>query len=299
MERKVLVRPEENEEGVPEDPTEEEDTSELDKLEERLEEWEHKPRSPKVMKQKGTYSMALGVIWLGFTIVWLFFFAPGFTLFESIAIVLSALFLLLGLPSVVMWGPPEWRVRVSGVLGILWLIFIVLWMPFYRNFGILIYQGYAILILSFVIISLIIGGIWLPIVPKSNWKPSKGRVAAAAVLFYTWLMILMLWFWFYADTYSLYRNWAIALLTTLASFLIIGGIVSSEIPTGPSHRWTGTGIGIVWFAIMIIWLWFFADSFLPTQNLAIFLLVSIIFIVLGSYRGKSWMSELESFDWKD
>ena len=293
------MKPEENEEGVPEDTVEEEDTSELEELEERLEEWEHRPKSPKAMKQRSTVTMALGVIWLGFTIVWLFFFAPDFTLFENIAVILDALLLLLGLTSIVMWGPPEWRVRASGVLGTIWVIFIILWMPFYRNYGILIYQGYAILILSFVIISLIIGGIWLPIVPKSNWQPSKGRVAAAAVIFYAWLMTLMLWFWFYADTYSLYRNWAIALLTTLVSFLIIAGIVSTEIPTGPSHRWTGTGIGIAWFAILIIWLWFFADSFGPTQNLAIFLLVTLIFGALGYYRGRSWMGELESFDWKD
>ncbi len=294
-----MVRPEENEESVPEDMFDEEDASELDKLEERLEVWEHKLRSPKAVKRKSTITMILGVIWLGFTIVWLFFFTPDFTVFENIAIVLAALLLLLGLTSIVMWGPPEWRVRLSGVLGTVWVIFIILWIPFYRNYGILIYQGYAILILSFIILSLIIGGAWLPIVPKSNWKPSKGRVAAATVIFYLWLIVLMLWFWFYADTYSLYRNWAIALLTTLASFLVIMGVVSSEIPTGPSHRWTGTAIGIAWFAIMILWLWFFADNFLPTQNLAIFLLVSVIFAVLGSYRGRSWMGELESFDWKD
>ncbi|MFX1367509.1 MAG: hypothetical protein ACFFAY_02795 [Promethearchaeota archaeon] len=294
-----MVRPEENEEDATEDLTEEEDTSELEELEERLEEWEHKPRSPKMVKRKGTISGALGVIWLGFTIVWLFFFAADFTLFENIAIVLAALFILAGLTNALLWGPPEWRVRLSSVLGILWITFVVLWMPFYRNYGVLIYQGYAILILSFVITTLIIGGAWLPIVPKSNWKPSKGKVAGATVVFYTWLAILMLWFWFYADTFSLSRNWAIALLTTLISFLIVMGIMASEIPTGPSHRWTGTAIAIAWFVIIIAWLWFFADSFLPTQNIAVFLLVSLILGALGGYRGKSWFDELETFDWTD
>jgi len=297
-----LVRPEEDipeEESDTEDLPEEDDTSELEELEERIEKWERTPRSPKTTKRKGQISMVLGVIWIGFTIVWLFFFASSFTLFENIALIVAALLILAGLANALMWGPPEWRIRLSSGLGILWITFVILWLPFYRNYGILIYQGYAVLILSFIIMTLIIGGAWLPIVPRSNWQPSKGRVAAAAVVFYSWLVVLMLWFWFYADTYSLARNWAIALIATLVSFLVVMAIVSSEIPTGPSHRWMGTGIAIAWFAVMAGWLWFFADSFELPQNLAVILLISLVLGVLGGYRGKSWMSELDSFDWKD
>jgi hypothetical protein len=306
-----LVRPEENEEsvseeeGIPEEETttgeqpEEDETSELEELEDRIEEWERQPRSPKVMKRKGTISAILGVAWIGFTIVWLFFFTTNFTLFENIAIIVAALLLLAGLTNALMWGPPEWRIRLSSGFGILWITFVVLWMPFYRNYGFLIYQGYAILIASFIIMTLIIGGAWLPIVPRSNWKPSKARVAGAGVVFYSWLIVLMLWFWLYADTFSMARNWAIALIATLVSFLIISGIVSSEIPTGPSHRWTGTGIAIAGFLILAGWLWFFADAFLLPQNIAVILLIMVIFIALGSYRGRSWVRELDSFDWTD
>jgi hypothetical protein len=194
-----LTRPEDDEIHVEDEPEDDKDVSKMEAFEERMEAWEHRAQSPKDMKRKGTVSAILGVAWIGFVIVWLFFFAVYYTLAENIAIILASMLLLLGMTNAVMWGPPEWRVRLSGILGIGWVTFIILWLPFYRNFGIPFYQGYATLILSFVILSAVLGGSWLTIVPKSGWKPSRIRVGAATVIFYGWLCFLMFWLWFYAD----------------------------------------------------------------------------------------------------
>ena len=59
----------------------EEETTKLEDFEDRMEKWEHRPRSPKAMKQKGMVSAILGVAWIAFVIVWLFFFATGVSLF--------------------------------------------------------------------------------------------------------------------------------------------------------------------------------------------------------------------------
>ncbi|TFG07333.1 hypothetical protein EU522_00825 [Candidatus Thorarchaeota archaeon] len=277
----------------------EEETTKLEEFEDRMEEWEHKPRSPKAMKQKGMVSAILAFAWIGFVIIWLFFFATEYTFFESAGVILASLFILLGMTNAVMWGPPEWRVRLSSILGIGWVTFIVLWLPFYRNFGIPLYQGYAILILSFVVLSLVLGGSWLTIVPRSGWKPSRMRVGVATVIFYGWLGFLILWLWSYAAPYTHYQNGAVVLISTLIGFLLIMATVSSEIPSGPTHRWAGTGIAIAWFVIMSLWLWFFAGAFELPQNLAVVLLITLVLGALGGFHGRTWISELESFDWED
>ncbi|NHI83937.1 MAG: hypothetical protein EAX81_06520 [Candidatus Thorarchaeota archaeon] len=283
-------------EALPED---EETPTKLEEFEQRMEGWEHRADSPRAMKQKGMVSAILAIAWIGFVIVWLFLFAIEYTLFENVGIILASLFILLGMTNAVMWGPPEWRVRLSSILGIGWVTFIVLWLPFYRNFGIPLYQGYAILVLSFVVLSAILGGSWLTIAPESGWKPSKHRVGMAITILYGWLGFLTLWLWFHASPYTPYQNGAVLLISTLIAFLLIMAAVSSEIPSGSTHQWTGTGIAVAWFVVMSLWLWFFAGAFEATQNLAVVLLITLVLGALGSYHGRTWISELDNFDWKD
>ncbi|MGY5877103.1 MAG: hypothetical protein RTU30_15230, partial [Candidatus Thorarchaeota archaeon] len=88
-------------------------------------------------KIKSYVSGASFIGWLGFILVWLFFFAdPLFGPFENIGILLASFIIIAGLNGS-MWTPRSTqhsgRIQFSIFSVILLLTFIVLWLPFANN----------------------------------------------------------------------------------------------------------------------------------------------------------------------
>ncbi len=237
-------------------------------------------------------SLVSMIAWMAFLLIWLFFFASGYGIFENIAVALIALFIVVAL-NAVAWIPIHeggWRARTSAVSGIVWIIFLIVWIVFFAgDYG--IYENIGIGLATLLIIGALNVLLWVP-------TAGEGRGSQISALGgIGWLTFLVLWLPFandFALVYSInvYQNVAIV----LASFLIMLGIViapwSPGISIGIDHepglrpRLKGTMTGfILWLVFIVIWMWSFAGNpiYSANQNVAVVLLSFAIFcaVILG------------------
>jgi hypothetical protein len=117
---------------------------------------------------RSALSIITGVGWLIFLVIWLIIYASNYNLYQNVAIFLLSI-LSIALINGLAWSPwgmkhefegeevPPglgWRVALSIVTGIGWLVSLIVWFYFYaKNFN--IYQNAAI----FIVTLLIIGGL--------------------------------------------------------------------------------------------------------------------------------------------
>jgi len=138
---------------------------------------------PEILKEKGFgwrvgASIFIVFAWLAFLIIWLFFYASEWDVFQNIAIFLVSIIVGIGLLAGIWasWGiryasthkktepsmkmKSKWSTIVSAVAGVGWLIFLVVWLFFYANdySG---YQNLAIFIASLLVLGAISGSAWL------------------------------------------------------------------------------------------------------------------------------------------
>jgi hypothetical protein len=121
-------------------------------------------------------SIFCGIGWLVFLLLWLFFFASAYTIYQNIAIILLSLFvvgIVLGVPWTVyglrfqsdkdreMWKTEgfKWRVWLSIIVGALFFIGMIYWFWFMAS-AFYLYQNIAILIVLMLIAGGIIAGSW-------------------------------------------------------------------------------------------------------------------------------------------
>ncbi|TFG32129.1 hypothetical protein EU528_04290 [Candidatus Thorarchaeota archaeon] len=251
-----------------------------------------------------------GIGWIVFLILWIVFAQGYFGLYENIGIALASL-LVVGLLNMLLHVPghgDEGGARISGAAGILWLIFIVLWLPFSNDFAttvyfITFYQNLAIILGSFLLMTFIVIAPWFGKMQISvNESISVGnRPKGTLGIFWGWLLFLVVWLWFMADTYTANQNVAAVLL----SFAVFCGIVMAfwlpwarKRGEGP-ESWFSIGLSFTWVIILTIWFWFFADQFDAYQNFAVFL-VSLL-VIAGIAAGAQWKKyrDFEAMDWTD
>lgn len=133
-----------------------------------------------------------------------------------------------------------WRVPLSILVGVGWLIFLVLWLFFYvEHFP--WERNVAIFLLSILLVGSLLG------IPWTIWgvrfrtqqetemwhtKGFKTRVYASVVGALVLFIFLICWFWFFAEPFSIFQNLAIF----IASILATGGILgASWAPWGMKH----------------------------------------------------------------
>lgn len=125
--------------------------------------------------------------------------------------------------------PSGWQITISIIMGVGWLIFLILWLAFYAS--IFSYEkNIAVILLSILIFFIPLGGYWALWAYKNNrgWevfkiKGFKWRVAVSTIIPLALVIFLILWFWYYAEPYSIWQNIAVILVTVL----ILGGILGS------------------------------------------------------------------------
>jgi hypothetical protein len=120
-------------------------------------------------------SIAVFFGWLVFLIIWLFFFASDYDVFQNIAIIIVSILVSLGILAA-MWVPwglryadsfeggtmkdkPKWTSVLSGIAGLGWLIFLIIWLFFYAS-DFTGYQNIAIVLVSILVLAGILGGAW-------------------------------------------------------------------------------------------------------------------------------------------
>jgi hypothetical protein len=125
-----------------------------------------------------------------------------------------------------------WKPSISIIGGVGWLIFISIWLAFYAT-DYSWEKNLAIILLSVLIVFLIIGGMWaiwsLRMMPKPGWEVFKisgfrWRILTSIILPFAAIIFLIIWFWYYAEPYSVWQNIAVLLVTLLAMGGILGAI---------------------------------------------------------------------------
>ncbi|MBS3773451.1 MAG: hypothetical protein KGY55_04535 [Candidatus Thermoplasmatota archaeon] len=132
-----------------------------------------------------------------------------------------------------------WRVSLSILGGVGWLVFLLVWLIFYASdySG---YQNVAIVMLSLLAVAGLLG------IPWTIWgwrrKPEeirmmktrgfRWRVAFSAVSVPAVFLLLAGWLYLYADGYSIYQNIAVFII----ALLIMGGLQGAVwAPWGMRH----------------------------------------------------------------
>ncbi len=115
--------------------------------------------------------------WLAFLILWLFFYAEDYGVFQNIAILLVSIIVGIGMLAAlwVTWGlrfagqfkDSGWKMErptlawaINAVAGVGWLVFLIVWLFYYAGD----YNGYqnlAIFIVSLLVLGAVSGSTWL------------------------------------------------------------------------------------------------------------------------------------------
>ena len=265
---------------------------------------------PAVEGKKPKASAVTGIAWIAFLIIWILIFAVNYGFYENIGIGIASL-LFVGFLNMLFWipkGGDEGSARLSGAAAVLWLIFIVLWLPFANNFSaaiypITFYQSIAIVIASFLLMLIVVISPWWGKMQIAiDGHVSVGRRPKATVgIFYVWLLSLVIWMWFIADSYTGYQNAAAVLISFAIFGVIVLGMWYSWTRTrdeGP-ESWFSIGLAFAWVLILALWFWFFADNFDIYQNIAIFIVSLLGVAAVGGAAQWLKIRDFESMDWDD
>src|SRR5512137_1732186 len=139
---------------------------------------------PEILREKG-FGWRVGASifivfgWLAFLIIWLFFYAEDYGVFQNIAILLVSIIVGIGLLAGMWatWGilyaathkvgheqhmhmMSKWSSIVSAIAGIGWVIFLIVWLFFYAG-DYTGYQNLAIFITSVLVLGAVSGSAWL------------------------------------------------------------------------------------------------------------------------------------------
>jgi len=113
----------------------------------------------------------------------------------------------------------------------------------------------------------------------------RWRIALSAVMGVGWLAFVVIWLFFFADQFSIYRNLAILFLSLVLVGTVIGaawvgfGLRMGRVASGEAEweymrgmQWRGVASLLLWAAwsgLVILWLYFYADAYSGYQNAAV------------------------------
>jgi hypothetical protein len=120
------------------------------------------------------------------------------------------------------------RGRISAVLGVSWVAFLVLWLFFFAP-GYDIYKNIAIVVTSLLIVGALMSLTWMIGVkfPKGCMKAIKEvkglgwRMLLSMIVMATSIVFFLVWFYFYAVDFSGYQNVAILIVQILATIGVL------------------------------------------------------------------------------
>ena len=92
----------------------------------------------------------------------------------------------------------------------------------------------AIMLVSFAIFAAIMFAAWLPWARRRGEGPENWWAIGLAFI---WVLSLALWFWFFADQFNEYQNFAVFLVTLLIMAAISGGAQWKKIRDFEAMDW--------------------------------------------------------------
>lgn len=124
-----------------------------------------------------------------------------------------------------------WRVSLSILVGVGWLVFLVMWLFFYAK-DYAWEKNVAIFLLSLLLLIGLLGVPWAYWAYKKQtsdekemWKQKgfRWRFWVSMVVGLSVILFLIYWFWALAEPFDIYQNLAIFIVT----LLIAGGLVAA------------------------------------------------------------------------
>ena len=118
----------------------------------------------------------IGLSCIVLLIVWLFFFASDYNIYQNLAVVLVLVIIgsvanrllngneICGNGWDLQMGASEmgWRAAISAVTGMGWIAFLIAWLAFFAG-DYNIYENLAIVLISILVMGGIMGLVWVPV----------------------------------------------------------------------------------------------------------------------------------------
>ncbi len=166
--------------------------------------------------------------WIAFIVLWLPFFMESYTVAQNTSVFLASLLILIG-SNVGAWltvvPSSAWNVgkRPGATMAVfvIWWIFLIYWYWFQADLYTL-NMNVVVLDLATMIFFAIIIGLWISFAGTINAGPGYLGIG----LLYTWMIFILVWFWFLADMFMLtgYQNLAVLLLSFVVLAIIGAGV---------------------------------------------------------------------------
>ncbi|MFW6375619.1 MAG: hypothetical protein ACOCZJ_00485 [Thermoplasmatota archaeon] len=157
-------------------------------------------------------SIISGFGWLIFLVIWLFFYASDYEVYQNLAVILLSIFLVLIINGA-SWKSFDRRHKLrsitSIIFGLIWLGFIIYWL-FYHASDFSFMENIAVFILSLLVLGGLNSVLWIPGRSGISW-----RAAISAVSGIGWVIFLIIWFLMFRTDYTIYQNLAIFIVSIL------------------------------------------------------------------------------------
>jgi len=164
------------------------------------------------IKWRTILSITTGFGWLIFLVIWLFFYASGYTGYQNLGVILASIIVLSVINSTA-WSfidkRKSWKSMISTLTGLLLGIFLVIWLFYYASDYTLL-RNFGVFFLSILLIAAVNSLIWIPKRSSIGW-----RAAVSAVSGLGWLIFLVYWLLVGSGYYNLYQNLAIFIVSIL------------------------------------------------------------------------------------
>jgi len=136
--------------------------------------------------------------------------------------------------------PSGWRLSLSIVIGVGWLIFLIIWLAFFAgNYS--FNKNISFILISILLLIIVLGVPWaiwglrhIPEEGKEMMRKTgfKSRVIISIIVPLALMIFLIIWFYSYAENYNIYQYFAVFLV----SILIVGGLLGAMwAPWGMKH----------------------------------------------------------------
>ncbi len=269
---------------MPQEPHDERDDTSRTRKSAGVDDWERPSSRMQRRERRQSVTLVLCASWIVFLIAWLWQYATRYDLWQNIGISLAGLVLTFGFIAI-LWtnitpSRTRWRVHVTILVSMLWIVSILVWYPFYSHlYG--VYFNIAIGWASFVIVLLIYAVTWLSL-GRDEMRIDVGhRPAVTIVLFVIWSIFIIYWLLFQGNPNYWEHDAAVGILSLI---IVLVFISVTWIPwiraQGEMNHIRGLGALFVWLSILFVWFGFFAMPYNFYQNLAVVIVTFIVILAM-------------------
>jgi hypothetical protein len=255
------------------------------------------------IKKRRDASVAGFLVWSAFLVLWLFFFAVDYGIFENIGVAIAS-FAIMGGIIAMIWipsgaGPDQsgWRINLSVISGVGWIAFIVIWLPFFME-EVTVYQNIGAILASILLLIAINAAAWSSFGFEMTATVTKWRPGAGFLIFLVWIVFAIYWLWFEADGYIWEKNLAVGILSFIL-FLALQLAVWKPVMDTQGGEVKGGVLFFAWLILLVIWFWFFGEPFNVYQNFAIVFASFLVFAGIGYLTVRKDIHELDELDWEE